>query len=134
MADINIGAGGAALTTITVNLVGKNYKISPPKQMFNMRLARMSPELGKMAKLGDLKLEGDEQDLEKLEEAMRPVEKLMDLITEWIDLAFTKKDAEAVNRRLNDGRDLLDFTHIMELVRAVSEHVSEESGEARPTT
>ena len=99
-----------------------------------MRLARMSPELGKMAKLGDLKLEGDEQDLEKLEEAMRPVEKLMDLITEWIDLAFTKKDAEAVNRRLNDGRDLLDFTHIMELVRAVSEHVSEESGEARPTT
>ena len=134
MADIKIGAGNATLTTITVNLVGKNYKISPPKQMFNMRLARMSPELGKMMKLGDLKLEGDEKDLAKLEEAMRPVEKLMDLITEWIDLAFTKKDAEAVNRRLNDGRDLLDFTHIMELVRAVSEHVSEESGEARPTT
>lgn len=91
---MGIVINGSAAKKLSVTLVGKNYKVAPPKAAVALTMAQ------------NMQKEEDEQ-------------KLLDFMYEWIDLLFTKTDAVAVKKRLMDPKDLLDFEHISELMGAV---------------
>lgn len=95
MSDITIKADPSK--TITIELVDKQYDITPPKAALAMRLAVES------------KLYQDDPS------------KMADVLNVWIKKAFGDK-AEKIHKRLDDEDDLLDITHIMTLMEAVIEH------------
>lgn len=132
MADMNktqitIGADAPAIETITVNLVGKKYKVTPPKESYSLKLARSAPQLAGLAK-GDGTGFADlmENDPEKITEM---VDSINDLIDGWVESAFGAKAPE-IKARLDDSSDRLDTKHIMELLEAVMEYSTED----RPST
>lgn len=89
---------------IEVSLVGKDYKIVPPKAS-----ALMAMTEGMKDK--------DEDDMG------------MEDIKKFVDILFEKKDVNPVMKRLADSSDLLDIQHIMTLMEQVMEAVQE-----NPTT
>lgn len=85
---------------IVVSLVGIDYKIHPPKASLAVgmaiRVTKMNDDPGEM----------------------------VDTLNQWIDMAFTKKDAAAVKKRMQAPDDLLDLIHVATLIEAVVEEVS----------
>lgn len=90
---------------VRVKLVGTFYDVTPPKTALSLNMVGKSEELKKNPK------------------------QVVATLNSWIDSAFNEKDAKAIRKRLNDGRDLLDIDHISELVKLLMEHKSE-----NPTT
>lgn len=101
-----ISVKAVAAPTIPVDLVGKNYVITPPKSIHALHIAQQAQNAGNDPAV------------------------LLDVILGWVRAAFTKKDAKAIEARLEDSEDLLDITHLTELVGAVIEHQTA----GRPTT
>lgn len=102
MADINVKPTPA--TTLTVELLGIEYKVTPPKSAIALKIARMAAD--------------KETD----------VLTILDLLNNWIDLAFGKQAAK-VKKRLDSDNDPLDYPHLIALLKAV---VEKQSGD--PTT
>ena len=92
---------------ITIELVGKEYVIDPPKSTYGIKLARRAKELA--AGKGDS--DG------------------YDMVEGWVRKAFGPRQGEAVLERLMDDDDDLDVPHIMKLIEALAELVTE-----NPTT
>lgn len=80
---------------IPVNLVGVDYTVRKPKAALGLRLA----VAGKKA----------DEDPENMMKAMDTL----------VLMVFGKKDAKAVDARLSDPEDDLDFEHLVELVQAL---------------
>lgn len=95
MATIEITA--EPVKTLDVNLVGVDYDVKPPKGSLAIVLA---------SSLGKIKDNPD---------------KLMRILGDWVRVAFGKKQAEAVMKRLEDPDDDLDITHIMQLMEKLAE-------------
>ena len=88
---------------LPVNLVGIDYRVSPPKAALSMRTAINAKK------------------------ADEDPEAMMNAILAWIRAAFNKKDAEAVIKRLDDPKDALDLQHISLLVEKVVEAQTNEN-------
>lgn len=91
--------------TITVKLVGVEYQMTPPKSALALKLATKAKSIGE------------------------DPEKMMDLLSDWMDQGFTKPVAKKIMARMDDPEDEFDFQHIMELMKAVIERAS-----ANPTS
>lgn len=50
--------------------------------------------------------------------------KMVDIITDWIFVAFGKKQGEVIKARLADGDDNLDLPHIMQLIQDLSKEAT----------
>lgn len=100
---INIVAVDSA--PIDVNLVGKPYKFKKPKAALALRIGRIA--------------QAENTDIDAMTNSIR----------DWIAAASSKRQADAIMKRMDDPEDALDFDHLMELIRAVTEE-----GSARPTT
>lgn len=87
----------ASREAIDVNLVGEEYVIHPPKTIVMLEFTNL--------------LQGVENDPSKI----------MDIVNKYIDASFTKTDAKAVKKRLQDESDSLDLQHIMNLIEQVTE-------------
>lgn len=83
---------------IPVDLVGVHYLVKAPKAVVAIKIGMRAKEL---------------QDEDP--------EELLKLLGEWVSMAFSKKDAAAVMKRLGDQDDDLDLNHIVQLVEAVIE-------------
>lgn len=95
-----------AAPTLTVNLVGKSYKVQAPKAALALDVARQANS----------------------STDANPAE-FMETVSRLIDAMFTPADSVKINARLRDARDLLDVDHLAELSNALMEHKSE-----NPTT
>lgn len=89
---------------LEVTLVGKEYKVVPPKASSLMAISDQAK--GK-----------DENDMG------------MDDIQAFVEALFQKKDVAPVMKRLRDQKDLLDVDHVMTLMEKVMEEV-----QGNPTT
>lgn len=99
---INIEADPIQVLEVTV--VGKEYKVRPPKAATLMDVTSgMSDK--------------DEDDMS------------MDDLNKFVDLLFAPTDSKAVKKRLLDANDSLDLGHVMELLNKVMEEV-----QPNPTT
>jgi hypothetical protein len=85
---------------ITVDLIGKEYVIKPPKATLGLAIA----EAGRTA----------EQDPGPL----------LERVDDWINAAFGEKNGKAVIARLASPKDDLDLPHIMELMRLLTEETT----------
>lgn len=85
---------------ITVNLVGEEYLVDPPKGTYGIKLAQRAKEAG------------DDTDASWA------------LIEGWVQKAFGKKQSKKVLERLMDDDDDLDVPHIMQLIEALAETVT----------
>lgn len=103
MADLTISAD--AQKPITVDLVGVEYELRPPKASLGVAIA-----------LRARAAEGE------------PEEQLA-VFNRWLAAAFGKKSAAAIEKRLADPDDLLDLPHISQLMEKVTEVAS-----GNPTT
>lgn len=83
---------------VVIELIGKRYKVRPPKTSFAMKYA----------------LAGDGEDASTA----------VKLTVSWVKAAFQKDDAQEVIDRLQDPDDLLDLQHIMKLIEALVAKVS----------
>jgi hypothetical protein len=92
---------------IDVKLVGKAYKVTPPKAAFAMKIAREARE-GGSANAG----------------------RVVEVMDEWMERAFGKAQHTAVQKRLDDPTDDLDLPHIMQLM----ELLIEEQSDGNPTS
>lgn len=92
---------------ITLSLVGKEYVLPPVKGALMLKIGRQA----------------------KLAEANE--EKQLGMIDDMILTVFGKKQANAIQKRLEDPEDALDIPHIMKVVEKLSEIVSEDQ---TPTT
>lgn len=104
MDEINIQAN--PVKVLPIKLVGQDYEITPPKAALAMRMAVES----------------------KLFE--EDPGKMIDVLNAWVSKAFGPKVAAKVQKRIEDEDDLLDITHIMQLM----EKVTEAQLEGDPTT
>lgn len=102
---INIEA--EPVEVLDVTLVGKEYKIRPPKAATLMEITSG--------------MEGKDDDDMSLDELQK-----------FIDVLFSKTDAKAVQKRLLNREDNLDIGHIMKLMNAVMEEATK--GMDLPTT
>lgn len=82
---------------IPVDLVGVRYTARKPKAALGLRVAVAAKKAG--------------EDPEGMLKAMNS----------FITMTFGKKDAAAINKRLEDPDDDLDYDHITELVQALME-------------
>lgn len=82
--------------THTVNLVGKTYKVKPVKSALGVMMAQ--------------KFVKDQEDVGAVASGIGDMIKTM-----------FGKEAPKVMKRLEDPEDLLDYVHIMELVKALTE-------------
>ena len=98
---IDVGGGDVGeRPTIKIRLVGQTYSIRPPKAALALKMAWRAKQFE------------DRPDL------------VAETLNEFIDKAFSAKDAEAVKVRLYESDDdPLDVPHIMELMNAVMERV-----------
>ena len=83
--------------TIVVNLVGVKYNVKPPKTAIAMKFAVQA------------KVFKDEP------------EKIMEVMTEWMDKAFGKAISKKVQKRLENEADDLDIPHVMALMEKIIE-------------
>lgn len=103
MATITIP--GKTRKSITVDLVGTEYRVRPPKASVAIFLSQT------------LKDSGDD------------AEKMIEGLAKWCRVLFGKETGTEVVKRLKDPSDDLDITDLTDLITAVME----ESGE-NPTT
>lgn len=92
---------------ITIDLVGIEYVIDPPKSTYGIKLARRAKE---MAKMSDAE-KGDTDEFEVIEG--------------WVEKAFGPRQAPKVLERLMDDEDDLDIPHIMNLIEQLAELVTD---------
>lgn len=90
--------------TLTVDLLGITYTITPPKAAMALKIARMATD--------------------KETDALT----VIDHLYKWLDKAFGKQSAK-VKKRLDSDNDPLDYPHLITLVKGV---VERQSGD--PTT
>lgn len=90
---------------ITVDLVGMEYLLDPPKSTYAIKLARRAKEAG------------DDTDAQ------------WGIIEGWVTRAFGAKQGKKVLERLDDEDDDLDVPHIMNLIEQLAEVTTE-----NPTT
>lgn len=90
---------------ISVELVGTEYLVTPPKSTIAIALA------------------------ERVQSAGQDISVLRKETDHWVTLAFGKKQATKVIARLDDGEDDLDIEHIMQLMQKLAE-----AGTPDPTT
>ena len=86
---------------ITVDLIGKEYLVKPPKATLGLAIA----EAGNNTATGG-------------------VTNMLDRVNDWIIAAFGEKNGKAVIARLNNPKDDLDLPHVMELMRQLTEEVT----------
>ena len=103
MATITIP--GKTRKSITVELVGTEYKVRPPKASVAIFLSQA------------LKDSGDD------------AEKLIDGLSKWCHVLFGKETGAEVVKRLKSSSDDLDIPDLTDLISAVME----EAGENPPT-
>lgn len=103
MATITIP--GKARKSITVELVGTEYKVRPPKTAVAIFLSQALKDAGEDA------------------------EKLIDGLSKWCRVLFGKETGAEVITRLKNPADDLDIPDLTELISAVME----EAGENPPT-
>lgn len=96
--EINISA--QAPLPIKVTLVGEEYEVRPIKGAIGIQMAQ---RFGK--------------NTENPAELVKSIDALIGMI-------FGKSAKKTILARLNDAEDLLDFTHIIELVQALMENQS----------
>lgn len=113
MADINIAP--TPRKPLTVNLLGKPYKVMPLKSALAIEMAKNTKELQK-----------SKADTKSLDNTL----KLVDIVYEWLGMVMEKKDVIAIKARLKDPKDGLDIDHLVTLLNAVTEA----SVAANPTT
>lgn len=87
-------------STLPVRLVGVEYTARPPKAALALSL------------LGDVK------------GANNDPEKLLDVLSSWLEMTFGTEVKDEINARLNDASDRLDIPHVAELMRALTEQVT----------
>lgn len=85
---------------LEVTLIGKEYKVIPPKASALMAISDT--------------MKGKEEDDMTLND-----------IKGFVEILFQKKDVPAVMKRLTDTSDRLDVDHIMKLMEKVMEAVQE---------
>ena len=103
MATITIP--GKTRKSITVELVGTEYKVRPPKTTFAIFLSQA------------------------LKDAGEDSEKLIDGLAKWCHVLFGKETGAEVVKRLKSPADDLDIPDLTDLISAVME----EAGENPPT-
>lgn len=99
MAKINITAEEREV--IDVTLVGVDYAIIPPKSALALKVAKQA------------KKAGDDPD------------QAFDALRMWLEMSAGKESADSIMGRLEDTDDLLDVSHISQLISAVTEAVAE---------
>jgi len=82
---------------ISVDLVGVRYDVKPPKGALALTLGRAAKK------------------------ASTDPEQGMRAMMDWLTMAVGSENAEAIEKRLNDLNDELDFEHIGDLIKAVTE-------------
>lgn len=113
---------------IPVSLVGESYTVYPPKTMQSVDLARQAKKFG-LGKAASKKAKGRGETTDLNTSGVMAV---IDSILGWVSSAFPEEEAERVNERLNDATDALDIDHVTDLMSAVTEYATQESG--NPTT
>jgi glycosyltransferase A (GT-A) superfamily protein (DUF2064 family) len=113
---------------IPVTLIGVKYLVNPPKTALTMNLAK---GIGgkKAAKIQALPANptADQVAAHKaakdaaLEEQRKSASQSMDGIQSWIKQAFGKETAKAINKRLEDPEDKLDYPHLTKLMIQLAE-------------
>jgi hypothetical protein len=83
--------------TIPVELVGKMYDLIPPKAAYSLRIAQ------------------------RAQNAEQNVDTLLTILTSWMEAAFGAKVAPKIMARLDDPDDLLDYSHLLQLLQKVVE-------------
>mgnify|MGYP000855017720 CR=1 FL=1 len=101
----NITIPGKTRKSITVDLVGTEYKVRPPKSAVAIFLSQA------------LKDSGDD------------AEKLIEGLSKWCHVLFGKETGAGVIKRLKSPSDDLDISDLTDLITAVME----EAGENPPT-
>lgn len=132
-----IEIGGSDRKPVTVNLVGVEYSVNPPKSALALSFANTYAEIQKTLTTTKLpaakvsrakpKTAQDGLDTEQLAKNM----KMVDMLYSFIDAVFGKQ-SKAVRARLNDNDDQLDIEHISELMTALFE-LTGGGEENRPT-
>jgi hypothetical protein len=90
---------------ITVDLVGVRYTLMPPKSAYSLRMAMRAQGAG--------------------EDVMQ----LINILDDWCAAAFGRTVASEVLARLDNADDLLDYSHLMQLMAKTAE-----IGTANPTS
>lgn len=103
MATITIP--GKTRKTLTVELVGTEYTVRPPKASVAIFLSH------------------------SLRDAEEDAEKIMDSLSKWCHVLFGKETGAEVVKRLKSPSDDLDIPELMQLISAVME----EAGDNPPT-
>lgn len=103
MTDFDIDITAEAPEPLTVNLVGKTYRMRPPKAALGLALTRAAA--GRKGQKSDL-------------------ETMLQSIQTWLEHGFGKKHAGEIMQRLEDADDLLDIEHIVRLVQVVVERAA----------
>lgn len=105
MAQKRIVIAATPREPISVDLIGTEYLVTPPKTTVAIALAERVQAAGQ-----DIKVVREETDL-------------------WVNLAFGAKQGKKVIARLDDPEDDLDIPHIMDLMQKLAE-----AGTENPTT
>lgn len=87
---------------ITVNLVGKPYLLTPPKGALGLTLAERAQEA----------------------QASGDVKAIWGEVMGWLTTAVGKKQARAIQERLDDPDDDLDIIHVITVMEKVVEAVT----------
>lgn len=95
-----VDISAAPQSSLLVRLVGVEYTARPPKAALALSL------------LGDVK------------GANNDPEKLLDVLSAWLEMTFGTEVKDEINARLSDAGDRLDIPHVAELMRALTEQVT----------
>lgn len=132
-----ITVSSTAKKAIPVDLVGKNYLLTPPKGSLGLRIAKQAQELEVQTKAATAAKEritllqdaGRDEEASKIEVPKQDPTLMLDLVYDWVRAAFGPKQYAAIKERLDSADDDLDFPHLMELMQAVTEYTA-----ANPTS
>lgn len=91
--------------SLTIDLVGVEYVIEPPKGAFALKLARQ---------VKDLEAAGSSD-----------VAAQWSVVEGWVTRAFGPKQSKKVLARIDDDDDDLDIVHIMTLMQKIAELATE---------
>lgn len=91
-------------TELPVKLIGKAYKVRPPKALVMLDFAKNLQEAQASA----------DQDPSAI----------LEHLTNWIRSSFSEAEGEDIINRLHDPKDDLDLSHIMDLMNAVMERTT----------
>ena len=93
--------------SITIDLVGVEYVVEPPKGAYGLKLARQAKEL----------------------DGTSDVDAQWGIVEGWVQKAFGPKQSKKVLARIMDDDDDLDIVHIMSLIGKIAEYTT-----ANPTS